>query len=51
MTTDPEKPAPRRPEPGSPENLGLTKKDSPARHDDAGKKIEEEGEPFDDNFA
>ncbi|WP_162527284.1 hypothetical protein [Sphingomonas solaris] len=47
MTSDPKKPA----EPGSPENLGLTKKDAPEKHDDDAKRIEEKGEPFDDNFA
>jgi hypothetical protein len=42
---------PTRPEPGSAENLGLTKKDTPDKHWDDGKKIEDEGEPFDNIFA
>ena len=40
-----------KPEPGSAESLGLTKKDTPDQHWDDGKKIEDEGEPFDNLFA
>lgn len=39
------------PEPGSPEDLGLTKDDAPAEHKDDAEKIEDKGEPFDGNFA
>jgi hypothetical protein len=39
------------PEPVSAESLGLKKKDSLDKHWDDAKRIEEEGEPFDNIFA
>jgi hypothetical protein len=41
---------PLRTEPGSAKSLGLTKKDTPDRHWNDGKRIEEQGEPFDNFF-
>lgn len=46
MSTDPKTPV----EPGSRESLGLDKK-APAPPEETPEHVEEEGEPFDGNFA